>query len=224
MATALNVLIVEDEIKLLNHLEEKMKSEGFAIFKCGTYIELQQFVKEDHPPIEIIILDRLLNGYDSANLLTEIKEAMPDVKIIVLSAINAANEKINLLDQGVDDYLSKPFDIDELVARMRALLRRNSKELAFGNIVLDIEKRFAKVNGQDVFLQNKEFALLKTLVKTPGKIFNKKMLYEYVWEMNADVESNTVETAVNKLRRRLEEAGANVQIKSLRYKGYWIEE
>lgn len=220
----LNILIVEDEIKLLNHLEERMKSEEFAISKCSTYQELEAFVQGPTGPIDIIVLDRLLNGQDSSALLPQIKENLPDAQIIVLSAINTSSEKTNLLEQGVDDYLSKPFDIDELIARIKALVRRNSKEIVFGNIVLDLEKRFVKVNNQEIHLQNKEFVLLKALIKIPGKVFNKKFLYEHVWGMSVDVESNAVEAAVNKLRRRLEEAGAAVQIKSTRNKGYWIEE
>lgn len=220
----LNILIVEDEFKLLNHLEERMKIEDFVVFKCDSYTDLENFVITPKVSIDIIILDRLLNGQDSSDLISAIKENMQDAKIIVLSALNTAYEKTALLDRGVDDYLSKPFDIDELVARIRALLRRNSKELVFGNIILDTERRNVKVNGQEMVLQNKEFILLKTLIKTPGKIFNKKFLYEYVWEMSVDVESNVVEATVNKLRRRLEDAGANPRIKSMRNKGYWIEE
>lgn len=224
MAAELNVLIVEDEAKLLTHLVERMKIENFIISKCCSYTELENFIIDPTPAIDIVILDRLLNGQDSSELVPQMKENMPHAKIIVLSAINTASEKTTLLDQGVDDYLSKPFDIDELVARIRALLRRNYNELLLGNIAIDLENRSTKVKGQEVVLQNKEFILLKTLLKTPGKIFNKKYLYEHVWEMSADVESNAVEVAVNKLRRRLEEAGANVQVKSMRHKGYWIEE
>lgn len=224
MVAALNILIVEDEIKLLNHLEDRMRIEGFVIYKCNNYIELESFIKEPKATVEIIVLDRLLDTQDSSSLVPEIKENMPDAKIIVLSALNSAVEKTNLLDLGVDDYLSKPFDIDELVARMKALLRRNSKEIQFSNVLMNLEKRSVRINGQDIELQNKEFILLKTLIRTPGKIFNKKYLYEFVWKMNAEVESNVVETTINKLRRRLEEVGARVQIKSMRHKGYWIEE
>lgn len=220
----LNVLIVEDEFKLLNHLYERMKIEEFVVFKCDSYTDLENFIIAPNASIDIIILDRLLGGKDSSDLIFAIKEKMPDAKIIVLSALNTANEKTALLDRGVDDYLSKPFDIDELVARIRALLRRNSKELVIGNIILDSERRNVKVNGHDIVLQNKEFILLKTLIKTPGKIFNKKFLYEHVWEMSVDVESNVVEATINKLRRRLEEASADPRIKSMRNKGYWIEE
>lgn len=220
----LNVLIVEDEFKLLNHLEERMRFEEFVVFKCESYTDLENFITASNASIDIIILDRLLNGKDSSDLIFAIKEKMSDAKIIVLSALNTANEKTALLDRGVDDYLSKPFDIDELIARIRAILRRNSKELILGNIILDSERRSVKVNGQDMVLQNKEFILLKTLIKAPGKIFSKKFLYEYVWEMSVDVESNVVEATINKLRRRLEEASANPRIKSMRNKGYWIEE
>src|SRR3989338_6269179 len=110
MAAELNVLIVE----------ERMKIEDFVISKCGTYSELEKFIVAPPSVIDVVILDRLLNGQDSSGLVPKMKENMPDAKIIVLSAITTTSEKTTLLDQGVDDYLSKPFDIDELVARIRA--------------------------------------------------------------------------------------------------------
>lgn len=219
------ILIVEDEVRLLNHLEERIMSEGFIINRCETYSELENYITENsNKQPDIVILDRLLSGKDSAQLLPKLTNGLPNAKVIVLSALNSANDKITMLDQGVDDYLAKPFEVDELIARVKALLRRNSREIIFANIVLDLEKRIARVDGQEVLLQNKEFYLLKTLMKVPGKIFDKKFLYEHVWEMNSEVESNVVETTVNKLRRRLEESGAKVKINCIRYKGYWIEE
>lgn len=218
------ILIVEDEAKLLNHLARTISEEGFSTFTCGSFSELENLLKISVKRFDVIVLDRLLHGRDSAELVTQIKEVLPEVKIMILSAIDSASEKAALLDLGADDYLAKPFSSDELVARIRVLLRRNRPELKFGNIVLNTEKRNVTVGDTEIPLQNKEFSLLRMLIQTPGKVFNKIFLYEYVWEMSTEVESNVVETTINKLRRRLEEAGANVVIKSMRNKGYWVEE
>lgn len=219
-----NILVVEDEARLLEYLVEKISAEGFNVIKCNSYEDLKKQVVDFFPKPDVIILDRLLGGKDSAALVPQIIDKCPSSKVLVLSAINSSIEKATLLDQGVDDYLAKPFEATELIARIKALLRRNSSEITFSNIVLDLEKRVTKVDGLEVNLQNREFLLLKTLVKIPGKIYNKKYLYEHVWEVSSDVDSNVVETTVNKLRRRMEDAGARLKINCIRYKGYWIED
>lgn len=219
-----NILVVEDEVRLLEYLVEKISAEGFNVTKCSTFEDLKQQVTDFFPKPDVIILDRLLGGQDSATLVTQIIDKCPSSKVLILSAINSSTEKVNLLDRGIDDYLAKPFEITELIARIRVLLRRNSNELAFSNIVLDLEERIVKVGGREFSLQSREFLLLKTLVKIPGKIYSKKYLYENVWEVNSAVDSNVVETTVNKLRRRMEEVGAKVKINCIRYKGYWIED
>lgn len=218
------ILIVEDEAKLLSHLASTIAEEGFSIFTCSSFGELANLLKIPIKRFEVIVLDRLLHGKDSAELVSRIKETLPEVKILILSAINSASEKAALLDLGADDYLAKPFGNDELIARIRVLLRRSGPELKLGNVILNTEKRTVRIGEREIALQNKEFALLRTLIRTPGKIYNKIFLYEHVWEMSTEVESNVVEATVNKLRRRLEEAGAKVVIKSMRNKGYWVEE
>lgn len=218
------VLIVEDENKLLGHLVRIISDEGFSTFTCTSFPELENILKIPIRKFDIIVLDRLLHGKDTATLVGRIKEVLPDIKILIVSAVNTPAEKAALLDFGADDYLAKPFDSDELVARVRALLRRNRSELRLGNVTLDSDKRTVKINALELALQNKEFILLRTLIRSPGKVFNKVFLYENVWEMSPDVESNVVEATVNKLRRRLEEADANISIKSMRNKGYWVEE
>lgn len=218
-----NILIVEDEARLLDFLVEKISAEGFHVTQSYTFEDLKQQIIHLIPKPDVIVLDRLLGGKDSALLVPQIMNNCPYSKILILSAINSSTEKANLLDQGVDDYLAKPFEAAELIARIRVLLRRNSNELSFSNIVLDLEKRVVKVDENEIYLQNREFLLLKTLMKIPGKIYNKKYLYEHVWEVNSDVESNVVEATVNKLRRRMEEAQAKIKINCIRYKGYWVE-
>lgn len=220
---ATRVLIVEDEAKLLSHLVAIVSAEQHSVFTCSTFKELEHLLSVKTSRFDVIILDRLLNGRDSAELLARIKESYPDARVIVLSAIDTAAEKASLLNGGADDYVAKPFDGQELLARINVLLRRAPRALSLGNIILQADSRSLAVNGRDIPLTNKEFLLLKTLMLVPGKIFPKNELYETVWEMSADVESNVVEATVNKLRRRLEEVGANVRISNARNAGYWIE-
>lgn len=222
--TPQRILIVEDETKLLQHLSQVVSAEGFSVFTCSSYAELENMIKLEVRRFDVVILDRLLHGKDSAALVGSIKNEMPDSRIMILSALNTAAEKANLLDMGADDYLAKPFDSNELVARIRVLMRRNRPEIRFGDIVMNSDDRSVRVRENVTPMTNKEFALLKTLMKAPGKVYSKSYLYEQVWEMNTEVESNVVEVTVNKIRRRLSDAGSAVSIKNTRNIGYWIEE
>lgn len=218
-----NILIVEDEQILLSHLSE-MLSSSFSVSKCQSFHDFERRAQDGDERFDIIVLDRLLHGQDSVDLLPRLKRARPETKVLVLSAINTPSEKAAVLDLGADDYLAKPFDGEELVARLRVLLRRSRPELRLGNLLLDSDRRTVVVGGKEIPLQNKEFALLRTFIQAPRKIFNKAYLYSQVWEMSTEVESNVVETTINKLRRRLREVGAEVFIKNMRNIGYWVEE
>lgn len=218
------ILLVEDELRLLQHLTDTMDAEGFSTFTCSSFRDLESLLTLPSKRFDVIVLDRLLNGRDSAELISRIKVELPNSRIMILSAINTPSEKALLLDLGADDYVAKPFDSEELIARVRALLRRNLHRLRIGNVTLNSLNRTMLVSNHEVPLTNKEFILLRTLLETPGKIFNKTVLYEKVWEMSTDVESNVVEATVNKLRRRLTDADATLKIKNTRNLGYWVEE
>lgn len=216
------ILVVEDEIQLANSLFRTLNENNFTITLCGTYADLENEIDLSLNYYDAIILDRLLHGKDSANLIEKIRKNNPDIKIIVLSAINTSLEKAHLLDLGADDYLSKPFDYSELIARLKVTLRRYKINL--GNLTLNIERRTIKVAESEVALQNKEYILLKTLLQNPRKIFNKSFLYDEIWGVSPNVDSNVIEMTVNKLRHRLKEMGATVVIKNSRNLGYWLEE
>jgi DNA-binding response OmpR family regulator len=217
-------LIIEDETKLLRHLEEVMCLEGFSVCTCSTYAEMEEFLNPPVKRIDVILLDRLLQRRDTAEMMPQIKLSFPDTKVVVVSAINTPAEKTALLDLGADDYIAKPFDPDELIARVRAVMRRVPAEPRFGNVILNPDRRTVRVDDLEVPLQNREFLLLNALMKNPGKVFDKAFLLENLWEMSAEVESNVIEATVSKVRKRLEDIGANFTIKSMRNRGYWIEE
>lgn len=218
------ILVIEDETKLREHLTKVFVDEGYSVATCSSVFELEELLTLPTKAFDVITLDRLLNGRDSAPLVPKIKAQILGSKIIVVSAINSAAEKAAILDLGADDYLAKPFSSRELVARVRVLLRRSISTLRLGNLVLNLEDRKLLIDDKEMPITNKEFLFLKTLIQSPGKVFSKNVLYENVWEMSADVESNVVEATVNKLRRRFEELGASAEIKNSRNVGYWIEE
>lgn len=220
----MNILLVEDEEKLAKKIEESFQSFGMNVLVCNTYQELETLLLKKDLTFSVVVLDRLLNGLDSANLIPTFKINFPQIKILVLSAINSPMEKASLLNLGVDDYLGKPFDFVELNARINAVARRTKSALSLGNVELDIEKRTAKTNTKEVFLQNREFDLLKIFFSNPRKVYDKESIYKYVWEFSSDVDSNVIETTILKIRKKLLEIGANIQIKSARYRGYWIED
>lgn len=216
-------LIVEDEERLLKHLMDILQEEGFKVYPCGSYIELDSILEMSISHFDLIVLDRLLQGKDSGSLLGKIKSTFSRSKVLILSAINTPSEKAQMLDHGADDYLAKPFDSEELIARIRAILRRNYHTDVFGDLSLNSIARSMRINDQDVVLTNKEFDLLKIFLKAPGKIFNKAFINSQVWEMSAEVDSNAIETTITKIRKKLAEANSIVKIRNIRNRGYWIE-
>jgi DNA-binding response OmpR family regulator len=175
-----------------------------------------------------VILDRLLGHFDAKDLVKPIKNTWQTCSILVLSAINTPDEKSNLLDLGADDYLSKPFSTQELISRINALLRRSNKWnpnfISIGNVMLDLMKRSFTVDGKNHTPPAKEFLVLRLLVQTPGRVFNRGDIFETVWDGNRFAETNVVEATIVQLRRRLERAGANISIKNMRNVGYWVED
>lgn len=224
----MNILIVEDESSLNHFLSESLKKEGYNIQSIASMEELNSLVEQKNSiDPQIIILDRLLHGLDSSEKIPMLKMRYPESKIIVLSAIGGPSEKGKILDTGADDYVSKPFSIEELTARIRVSQRYNVKATqtvqSYGNLCLDLFCQSAEVEGKKLELSKKEYQLLTALLHTPTKVFNRYQLLDNIWDIHADVESNVVEVTIKNLRKKLESAQASVQILSKRNVGYWIE-
>jgi DNA-binding response OmpR family regulator len=174
------------------------------------------------------VLDRLVGGMDASTFIPKIRRRWPATKILVLSAIGTSAEKSRVLDIGADEYVSKPFSIEELGARIRAVMRRAEQDSGLycrlGNIVLLLPSHSTQIDGVSVDLSRKEYQLLRTFMGTPTRVFSKFQLLDLVWGVNSEVESNVVEGTLLNLRKKLARAGARPRIMNRRLVGYWIEE
>jgi DNA-binding response OmpR family regulator len=223
-----NVLIVEDDSESIKILDAIVRAEGHSTFGCATVEETKLVLSMGNFVPQIVILDRMLQGFDGLDLLPNIRESLPGAGILVLSGLSAPNDKALALDRGADDYVVKPFSPVEITARLRALARRlgetrSPQFLQAGNLVLNSAERSARVAGKRVSLSNKEFQLLALLMGHPGTIFPKNEILERLWDIDSAAESNVVEATINSVRRKLEEARATAEIRNTRNIGYWIE-
>lgn len=222
----MKLLLVEDDIKLVELLSGNLKEQGFLVSYAVALNQLLDFINSDIN-FDIIVLDRLLQSVDTRDLIGQIKKKWPMAAILVLSAISTPNEKAELLNKGVDDYMGKPFSTQELIARIKALLRRYQQQpstyVQIGNLVLDTISRTITVEGKADVLPAKEFLLLRVLSQDHKRIWSKTELLDYVWGQSSELETNVVESTMANLRKRITDLKANITIRNMRNAGYWIE-
>ena len=201
----MRLLVVEDEIDLCNAIAEGLEIDGYAVDTCNdgeTALELILIENYD-----LVILDLNLPNIDGIDILKEIKKQNKDVKTLILSARGSVSDKVLGLDLGANDYLAKPFDFEELEARIRNLLRRKFTQeniiLSFDRISLDTSKRTGFVNDKELTLTKKEFSLLEYFLLNKEKVISQEELMEHVWNMEADSFSNAVRVHIASLRKKL---------------------
>jgi len=225
----MKVVILEDEKAVAEFLAQSIKTSGYAVQHFGDLAPFHEFLGQQHSePPQVFVLDRLIHREDTADLLSKIKASFPDSKIIFLSAIGTSGEKIKLLNAGADDYMSKPFAIEELIARIGVLCRRTitsqtANILEVGNISLSSLHHTVDVEGKRLDLSKKEFQLLSLLISQPTRVFSRLQLLQKVWDSSDETASNVVEVTMKNLRKKLLESSAKVKIQSKRYLGYWLE-
>jgi DNA-binding response OmpR family regulator len=224
------LLIVEDEVSLAKYLEDNFRRDGYSVKSIAQIDEIETFIlQEDHEAPQVIVLDRLLQNVDSSVYIPKFKKRFPSVKILVLSAIGGAQEKSRILDMGADDYVSKPFSIEEVGARIRVLTRNKTASavshiLKLGNVTMHLLNQSVEVDATKMNLSRKEYLLLKVLMEQPTRVFNRYQLLDKVWDAKGDLETNVVEVTVKNLRQKLEDDKASVKVLSKRFAGYWIED
>lgn len=226
----MHLLLVEDDPQLSQYMREALTREGYTLEVCASIDEVQTYMSLSSEAPRVVILDRMLGRQDGATLIGRLKARYPEAGILVLSSLDMPSEKARIIDAGADEYISKPFSLDELTARLRLVQRRSASSTksettlrVLGNLALDLKTQNASVGPHKLDLTRKEFQVLSLLLDSPGRVYNRFQILDRVWEIERLSESNVVETTIKNLRRKLEEAQANVRIESKRNMGYWIE-
>ncbi|MBV8754007.1 MAG: phosphate regulon transcriptional regulator PhoB [Hyphomicrobiales bacterium] len=223
------IMIVEDEEPLTLLLRYNLEAEGYAVDTSARGDEAEVKLKEAAP--DLIVLDWMLPGMSGIELCRRLR-ARPETErlpIIMLTARGEESERIRGLATGADDYIVKPFSVPELVARIRALLRRARPEriagkLAAGDLELDRETRRVSRTGREVHLGPTEFRLLEFLMQSPGRVFSREQLLDGVWGRDVYIDERTVDVHVGRLRRALNRGRASDPIRTVRGTGYSFDE
>ena len=217
----IRILVVEDEVEIADFLVRGLREEGFSVEHVGDTESARHSLKVDD--WDIVLLDRSLPDGDGLSILRSIRETGVDVPVLVLTARDSVSDRVRGLDSGADDYLCKPFAFEELLARVRALVRRPRSGgvavLSVGDVRVDLVSHRAERAGKILELTAKEQSLLVFFLRHPGEVLTRTRIYEHVWDERYDGTSNTLEVHVMELRRKLEARGPRL-IQTLRGRGY----
>lgn len=205
----MRILLVEDAKALARSIAQGLAEEGFSVDLAGDGEEGLHFATE--VAYDAIVLDRMLPRLDGLSLLRRLRERGVATPVLLLTALGELQDRVEGLDGGADDYLVKPFAFDELVARVRALLRRSrgqpSNQVIRGRLRLDLAARQASVDGKALDLTAREFALLELLALEPGRTFSRTAIAEKLYDEESDRDSNVIDVFVARLRKKLDAAG-----------------
>lgn len=222
---SMKVLIVEDEYNLADVIKERLEKEKLTVDIVEDGEEGYYYASTN--TYDLIILDVMLPNMSGFQVLNKLRTDNISSKIIMLTARSTIEDKLNGLENGADDYLTKPFHMDELVARVNIQLKRNGNKnnLSFGDLVLNtttLKVTFANTN-EVVELIKKEFQLLEYFINNPNQVLSKEQIYDRVWGIENEIESNNLEAYLSFIRRKLRVIESKVVIKSVRGIGYKIE-
>ncbi|MBM3132400.1 MAG: response regulator transcription factor [Chloroflexi bacterium] len=222
---AMNILVVDDDPEIVSLLKRGLTYEGHAVDTASDGSGALAKVAEKEP--DLIVLDVMMPGIDGIEVSKRLRQTS-DVPILLLTAKGTVADKIAGLDSGADDYLVKPFSLDELSARIRALLRRRKPAeadiLRFADLSLDTSTREVKRGGKIIPLSTQEFSLLELFMRHPRQVLQRDMIYERVWGYDFQGESNVIEVYVSYLRSKLESDSRPRLIHTVRGVGYVLKE
>ncbi|WP_455541875.1 response regulator transcription factor [Intestinibacter sp.] len=229
-----HILIVEDDVDINNLIAKTLTKRNFKVTQAFSGSEASLRISMES--YSMILLDLMLPGINGEELIAQIRRNK-DVPILVISAKTSLEDKVNLLNLGADDYITKPFELQELVARVNSNLRRynsilnkesenkldqdnnsvgnNEKKLIFKELTLNEESREVNVNGNNIYLTSHEFDILNILMKNPQKVYSREALYELVWKSGYYGEDNTVNVHVSNIRKKLKEVSNEEYIKTV---------
>jgi len=219
----MNILLIEDEKKIVDFVCCGFREQGFTVDHSGDGNE--GFAKANSNEYDVIVLDIMLPGRDGLSILKALRKAGKTTPVLLLTARNELDDRVEGLNLGADDYLAKPFFVEELIARIHALQRRVSGErqniLAVGDLRLDRISREVHWHGQSVDLTGREFNLIEYLMRSPGRVFTRTQILEHVWGYDFDPSTNVVDVCIQRIRKKIGATGnADLPIESVRGVGY----
>ncbi|SFP48257.1 two component transcriptional regulator, winged helix family [Nitrosomonas cryotolerans] len=218
----MRILIIEDEIQLQVQIRQKLEMDGYMVDTCNNGEEGLFFASEY--PIDAVIIDIGLPGISGLEVIRKLREQGSILPILILTARDSWQDKVKGLETGADDYLAKPFQMEELQARIKALLRRSmgtsNTQLQYGSILVNIDTQSVTVAGSEIDLTTFEYRLLEQLIRYQGEILSKQVLTDYLYPHNEDRDSNVLEVMVGRLRRKLDPNGNLNPIETVRGRGY----
>ena len=221
----MKILIVEDERRVGRFIERALQEQAYTVRLVETCANARDALAES--PYDAIVLDLGLPDGDGLELLREWRASGFNEPVLILSARDAVGDRVRGLNIGADDYLPKPFSIDELVARLRSLLRRHttaprSTILEHRGLRLDLLARAATLDGQPVELTSREFALLELFLQNPRRVLTRTLIAEKIWDASYDLETNLIDVYVRRLRKKLDQPKGEPFIRTLRGSGYQL--
>ena len=222
----MKILLVEDSLQLNKALSTVLKRNSYIVDSAFDGEEALLFLKQF--TYDAIILDIMLPKVNGLEVLKSAREQKLETPIIMLTAKSTTEDKIAGLDLGADDYLPKPFSVDELLARLRALMRRRPQydednKDTFGDLSLDNSSFALSCGDENVTLMNKEFQIMSLLMKAKGKIVSQETISKSAWDSDSYSTSENVWVFISYIRKKLEKINSKVKIKSIRYQGYYLE-
>src|ERR1700757_3583111 len=218
----MRILLVEDDARIARFVAKGLREQAYAVDIVGTGDDaLYQAAVNTY---DLVILDVMIPGRDGFAVCRELRKSGQRMPILMLTARDAVEDRIAGLDHGADDYLTKPFEFRELLARLRALLRRSGElrpaKLAVADLILDTGAQTVSRAGKNVTLTAKEYALLEFLARNAGRVIGRSEIAEHVWDETFDPFSNLIEVYVNRLRRKLGEEAGKPLLQTRRGSGY----
>ncbi len=222
----MRILVAEDDPKLRGHLKQALQQVGYAVDEAADGPEALWLASEN--PYDAAVLDISMPGMDGVSVTRAIRRTGRTFPVLLATARGELRDKVGGLDAGADDYLVKPFSIEELLARIRALLRRQRPELGntlrVGDLEIDLLSHSARRAGVDIVLTNREFALLATLAEASPRTVTKATLVERVWDQHFDSGTNVLNVYVNYLRKKVDLAGQPALLHTVRGVGFALRE
>lgn len=222
----MRILVVEDNRKTAAFIAKALRSEGFAVDVLHNGDEALSAISTG--PFDGVVLDIMLPGRDGLSIVKQLRTSGNRTPVLLLSARGEVNERVEGLNAGADDYLAKPFALEELIARVRALTRRSGEvklvALRVGDLTLDTTTHLAQRAGRVIQLTAREYRLLELLMRSPGRVCGRMLILEKVWDYNFDPGSNIVDVYVRRLREKIDAGGETKLLQSVRGVGYVIKE